>query len=593
MHSRRFVYGIAAIAILTLALYLPHAGNAFVEFDDPLLITQNPLVQSFTFANVQAAFTSFDPELYVPLTTLSFQFQHLLFANGSTSYHVVNILLHVLSAVLLAYVLRRLTKREGIALAVAAIYAVHPLQTEGVMWAAARKDVLSTMFLLAGVLSYLRYRDDDERAWYWWAFAFMLLGVLSKVTVVVAPVIFLGIDWVRGQVTRESAKDLWPFAVLAALFLAIAIVGKSGVIAAASPIDTVLLAFKMSAFSAWHALWPTGYSVLYPQSLPMPGGDVALSAAFVVAALASFVVLLRSGRRLEGACIAWFFVTLAPNVFNTTKNGFVFFASDRYASLPSVAVVLLLCLAASALLRRIALPPFVGAALACVAVAVLAPIAWTQAGTWQNTVTLFTHTLSLYPQSALAHNSVGDELRQQGRVEEATREFHAAIEADPTYGLPHADLALMAMDRHDVVGAEAAYKEAIAAVEQRRFRGTDEANIFFLYAAFLQDQGREAEALPVLERAVTYAPNLAITHLNLALMYLNAGRASDGERELRATIDRDSRDVQALYTLAGLVAAQGKLEEARDLLRRVVRLQPWQTQVQQHLQQIEQMIEGQ
>lgn len=589
MASRPFFGVLSCIILLTALVYLPNVGGPFIGFDDPLLVTENPIVQQWSVRHVVAAFSTFDPELYVPLTTLSFQVQHALVGEAAWSYRCVNLLLHLLAVCLLAMLLRRITGRALLSLAVAGLYAVHPLQTEGVLWVAARKDALSTAFLLASMLAYVRARDSARSSHMALCFVVFMLGLLSKVTVAVAPVIFLGLDWVEGRpLDRRRMQALAPFFIASAVFVAVAFVGKSGAIGGGLRLpETMLLAAKMTAFTAWHVVWPAGFSVLYPQRVPVTlTPDIVLSlGALLIGAIALW--LLRT-RRIIAAALLFTLVTLAPNFLNTGKNGFVFFTSDRYGSVPSIGLLLVLCMACAACCRRLrSVPVAPAAAVSCIVL--LAVLTWRQAAAWSSTEALFRHVISLYPQSALAHNAVADERRLVNDTEGARAAFDAAIVADPTYGLPHLNLARMAAEQGSVAEAESHYANALAAVRQRRVRGSDEANVFFTYAAYLADRGQSAASVGVLEEAAAVVPDIAMTHLNLALAYHGMSRMADAERAYTAALQRDTLP-QALFGLASVRADRGDLEGTREALRRLVRLQPDYPEARRLLQAVEQAL---
>src|SRR3989344_80161 len=173
---RRYVLSSLGIALLIGTVYgRAVLQNDFVTWDDGLLITENPIIQDISWENVKAAFTTYDPELYIPLTFLSYQIDHLFWGLNPVGFHLTNLVLHTLNAVLVFFLLQLLLsgnnlplplKGEGrvrvawraIAFLVALLWAIHPLNTEAVAWASARKDLLSGFFFLFSVCGYLQWR---------------------------------------------------------------------------------------------------------------------------------------------------------------------------------------------------------------------------------------------------------------------------------------------------------------------------------------------------------------------------------------------------------------------------------------------------
>ena len=167
---------IGLIIVLTLLVYGKSLGNAFVRWDDSMLIYENPIVREISWKSLKAAFTTYDPELYIPLTFLSYQIDYAIGGMHPFGFHLTNLVLHTLNAVLVFFLLQLLLSGNnpplplkgegrvrvagrGTAFLVALLWAIHPLNTEAVVWASARKDVLSTFFFLGSLCTYLKWRD--------------------------------------------------------------------------------------------------------------------------------------------------------------------------------------------------------------------------------------------------------------------------------------------------------------------------------------------------------------------------------------------------------------------------------------------------
>ena len=136
-----------ALALITAAVYLPTASYEFVNFDDSLYVTEQPIVQKgLTWEGFQWAFTNFDAANWHPLTWLSHMLDCSLFGLNPAGPHLMNGLLHALNATLLFLVLNRMTRRIWLSAIVAALFAWHPLRVESVAWIAERKDALSVFF---------------------------------------------------------------------------------------------------------------------------------------------------------------------------------------------------------------------------------------------------------------------------------------------------------------------------------------------------------------------------------------------------------------------------------------------------------------
>lgn len=154
---KQFWIAAVSLVLLVLALYAASLQNDFVYWDDSLLIKENPIVRGLTWQNVKAAFSRYDPELYIPLTFLSYQATYMLSELDPFLYHLGNIFLHALNVILVLVLVYKLRRSRTEALVCAALFAIHPLHTEAVAWASGRKDLLSAFFFLLSVLTYLKY----------------------------------------------------------------------------------------------------------------------------------------------------------------------------------------------------------------------------------------------------------------------------------------------------------------------------------------------------------------------------------------------------------------------------------------------------
>ena len=137
--------------------------HEFVTWDDTILITENPIVQTPSLKNVVKAFTSYDPELYIPLTFVSYQINSVVCGLSPSCFHATDLVLHTLNAVLVYALFASFIGSDLIALVLALLFAVHPLNTEAVVWASARKDTLSTLFFLSSLLAYIQTRSAGKR----------------------------------------------------------------------------------------------------------------------------------------------------------------------------------------------------------------------------------------------------------------------------------------------------------------------------------------------------------------------------------------------------------------------------------------------
>lgn len=482
------------IAAITVAVYAASLANGFVGWDDGLLITDNPIVRGITPANVRAAFTQYDPELYLPLTYVSYQLNYLLGGLQPFGYHLVNLLLHVVNACLFALIARQLTQRPWASFVAALIFALHPLHVEAVAWASARKDVLSAAFVLGSLFLWLRWRATGAPWRYCLSLTLFVCALLSKVTVLVLPAVLLGVHLARAEVSLRRIALLAPYASLSAVFAVIALFGK--VAPSGFLFEKLLMACKGTMFALRALVWPMGLSVFYPYTDPLSLRTPELLFS-CVAVIIITVTCVAWWRRSRLPLIAWglFLLLLLPSFGNAVKGRNelldIYFFSDRYAYLASMLPLLGIGVAMDALRRRSRL-----AAIGTVVgvLAVLGALTVRQSFVWQSSETLFRHAIHHYPNAYIAHGNLGTEYVRQGKVDEGLRAYAAAIAIRPD-GVTYYNIGLILEARGNIEGAILAYRSAVRARPL-------EADAWYRLGGLLLEGGQVDEGQAAMEEAV-------------------------------------------------------------------------------------------
>lgn len=522
---------IAAAAILTYAASL---SNGFVGWDDGSLILDNPIVHALTPATIWAAFTTFDPELYVPLTFVSFQLNHLVSGLDPFAYHATNLALHIIASFLVGRLVMALTGRRDAGFAASLLFALHPINTEAVSWISARKDVLSAVFFLLTVLCYRRFRRAHVWRFYGLALLCVSLGLLSKVSVVVAPLALLLLDWYEERpLTRRSLLRLSPFFVLSFVFMVIGMFGK--VTGSAFVWEKILLGCRAVFLYLGKLLVPVNFSLLYPYTQPIGIGspDLLLSLIAVLFVLAGTALLMRRGYRTTAFAVFWFIILLLPT-FNSIARGHdelqdAYIGSDRYAYLAGIGVFLLVGVLFARLRER--WNAVAWAALVVVAL-VLGFLANRQSLIWIDTPTLFRHVVAVQPNSHVAHTNVGVALYEEGDSDGAMREFESAVGIRPN-GRAYYNIGQIHLLREEPEEAMEAFRQAIKA-----------------------------------------SPVDIDSHLYLALLLINRSRFDEAQSVLAAALDVEPEGAE-IYAGFGLLAErQGKRDEAVKAYRRALELDP-------------------
>jgi tetratricopeptide (TPR) repeat protein len=490
---------------LVLATWLAYGAltqNVFIRLDDPDYITTNPhVLGGFSGDDVAWAFNVGYTGNWHPLTWFSHMLDVSLWGLDPGGHHATNLALHAASAVLLFFLLRRMTGAVGRSAFVAAVFAVHPLHVESVAWAAERKDVLSTLLGFVALWCWVDWTKQGGAPRYAAALAAFAASLAAKPMFVTLPFLLLLLDaWPLARGLRVLEK--LPFLALSIGSCILTVIaqgrGKAMTRFADLPLDE-RFANAASAFLSYlgKALWPSGLSVFYPHPF---GGAPALavlggSLLFVAGTIAAFVLR----RRLPWLATGWFWwVGMLVPVIGIVQVGGQSMA-DRYTYVPLVGLSIVVAWGVGELLA----PRWTrwGWGLSLAAIGAWIVVTRAQVELWKDDETLFRHALAVEERNYLAHFRVGADAWDAGRADEAIAHYARAVELAPDYPAAHNNYGgvLLGVGRVDE-----AIVELTVAVRGQPDVGESYINL----AGALLKKGRVDDAIPYLREGVRLRPDL-------------------------------------------------------------------------------------
>jgi hypothetical protein len=193
--GKKDIYWMLTVCItLSVIALAPVLKADFVNWDDSVYVTDNRAIQSLS--NLNEIITTPVLRNYHPLTMLTLAFNYACSGNDATSYHVVNLLLHLLNLILVfLFVFQLSGKKYWIAFITALFFGIHPLHVESVAWVTERKDVLYSFFFLAGLITYLYYLKKRSLLRLSAVLGLFILSLLSKPAAIIFPIVLLTIDF--------------------------------------------------------------------------------------------------------------------------------------------------------------------------------------------------------------------------------------------------------------------------------------------------------------------------------------------------------------------------------------------------------------
>ena len=285
-----------ALAVLVLVAFSGALGCGFVDYDDPAYIVSNPEIQQgLTAHSLWWALTTGAASNWHPLTWLSHILDVTIYGLKPAGHHLTSLLLHAANSVLLLLLLKRMTGAFWRSAFVAALFALHPLRVELVVWVSERKDVLSSLFWLLAVWAYVRHVEEiragvgGRKGFCALAVGFFALGLMAKPMLVTLPFVLLLLDWWplgrRSEGLKQLLTEKIPFFALAAASSVVTYLAqqRGGAVSHGLPLGGRLANAIISCPRYLGKLfWPADLSVLYPHPGRWPAGEVAAAGIFLV-----------------------------------------------------------------------------------------------------------------------------------------------------------------------------------------------------------------------------------------------------------------------------------------------------------------------
>jgi tetratricopeptide (TPR) repeat protein len=567
----------ALIVLFVFLGYLPALRGGFI-WDDDAHLTANPcIVGPLGFREIWTSSAA----TYYPLVLSSFWVQHAIWGLNPLPYHLVNIAMHAACAVLLWLVLRCLKVRG--AWFGAALWGLHPVQTESVAWITELKNTQSCLFYLLAIWFFLKWRTAGTfagRKGTEWDYALALLcavlAILSKASTVMLPVV-LGLVWwwSDGCWRWRNLFRLAPIFIISAAASGWTIweqqfYGAVGPEWSQSRPERLVIAGKAVWFYLGKLLWPHPLIFIYPRweidaSHPM--------AYLPVLALGITLFLLWLNRRGRTGPVFFAFACFVISLFPVLGffNVYFFrysFVGDHFQYLASLGP---LALAAAVITTALDLfkkgKPFLEPVFCGTLLLVLGLLTWRQCGTFANMETLWRDTLAKNPDCWLAHNNLGLLLNNQGRNEEAMEHYRKAVQIDPNdfEALYNLGIAL---------AAQGQFNEAIENFRKAIQIKPNDCDALNNLGIALAAQGRFDEAFENFRKAIQINPNDCDALDNLGTALAERGQFDEAIENYHKAIQINSNRPQTFFHLGTILGQSGRTREAVVQYREALRLNP-------------------
>ena len=432
------------LALLTFIAYVGAFKNGFVEWDDQHYVTNNDLVLNPVGANLKMLFTRIVALNYHPITMLSLAMNVILFGKGASSFIVVNVIIHTINTLLVFRFIQKLTEgNKVVAFLTALVFGLHPMHVESVAWIAERKDVLYVFFFLLSCISYLNFREKNQRKWLIISLLLFICSCLSKAMAVPLPIVLLLIDYWQGRewLSVKNLLEKASFFAVALLFGLISVNVQAGGDfyglltmeqkhqALSTPPFSVLekIAYPTFGYLKYHimAILPFGLSNLHPYPTPNDATNPKyfLAIAFFIASIA---VMFWSYRRKKYIFFGWgFFLVTIFLVLQFLSVGKAFMA-ERYAYLPYVGLFFMIFYGLDEYLKKPTLLLIIGSIFGIICLFLTTQ----QIKTWKDNFSLWSNAYKTYDYDYSIMESMADEYGRQGQFDKVQEFGEKALAAN-------------------------------------------------------------------------------------------------------------------------------------------------------------------
>ncbi|MGQ0827852.1 MAG: tetratricopeptide repeat protein [Bacteroidota bacterium] len=485
---------LVVLIIVTAAIYFKSLNNQLTTWDDKNYITENKDIRSLHGDSInytiKETFSSYVMGNYHPLTMLTYCMEYAKYKLNPKPYHVTNLIIHLLNALLVFAFIWLLTQQQWVAFITALLFAIHPMHVESVAWVAERKDVLYSFFYLSALCTYLVYLKKEKGKWIWYTFIFLLfiLGLLSKAMTVTLPIVLFAIDYfLDRKFTGKVILEKLPFIVVSFIFGYIAIEAQKSAnaiddISNYNFFDRILFTSYGIITYLWKMIAPINLSCFYDYPTKVNGMYPAIFYIAPIIILVLAFLIYRSIRFGKDIVFGFgFFLITIVLVLQILPVGGAIIA-DRYTYLPYIGIFFILARWINNVMenklqrsKTLKIPVIVGFTVFSVLCCYLTV---QRCKIWNNSLVLWNDVIEKYDASPKAYNGRGDAYTIAKKYDKAVADLSRAIQLKSDY-------------------PEAYYNRGLA--------------YYYL--------GKHEEAISDYTSAIQYNPKLAVAYYNRAGTY--------------------------------------------------------------------------
>jgi tetratricopeptide (TPR) repeat protein len=584
------VWGCLLLTAATLLNNWPMAAFGFAWDDHGYVVRNYPIQDPVSLKSLLWCLTAFAEANWHPLTWLTLHLEFQLFGLNPGGYHLVNLLLHLANTLLLFALLYRPTRAVGKSLFVAALFSVHPLHIESVAWISEVKDVLSTFFLLLTLHAYASYARRPNGWRYALVGLLLALGLASKPMLVTAPFILALLDfwplgrWAAGPQAafpdaagprfpaRRLILEKLPLLAMSAAVCVLTFLAQreGGALAGLSGV-TLLMRLGNASNSyivyIWRMVWPWPLSFFYPYT-PIPLWRVLMC----LGTLAALCMLTWKQRRRRPFLLfgwLWYLGSLVP-VIGLIQVGAQAMA-DRYTYIPLIGIFVAIAWVADDLRKRLRMSMLLPTTLSVATLSVFMCVSLSYLLRWINEEELYSYAIEVDEKNTVALNNYAILLLMKNDISGAISFFQKSIALSPNSFKSVSNVTDAYIGKGDI-------KKAFGYALKLLKTHPNNEDPYRLLGQCLYQMRYDDAAENMFQKALAIEPSKNRTIALLSDIYLRNRRYNDAvtliEKQLPNVHDKDPHKAVLLWYAGKGYLRQGKYEESKATLEKILTLQP-------------------
>jgi len=608
---------LAMVCLTVFAIYWPALSARALCFDDNRYLVDNALVRNPSWHSawrflIEVLKPSTVGGYYQPLTMISLMVDYALGGRPEnlTIFHLTSILLHVANTGLIIVLMYLLFGKSVVAAAVGLLFGLHPLTVEPVPWTGERKTLLAAFFALSCLVIYVAYSRKANRKLFMGCLIVYILALMSKPTSTPLPMVMLLMDfWPLKRLGKHALLEKIPFFVIGGISGIITFISQALTASVITPEQygamRVPFVFCHNIIFYLHKMvWPVNMSphYVFPK-------DISLSNPAILAGVIGTCILIPaliiSLRWTRAALTGWliFFIMVLPTMQALQFSDVI--ASDKFAYLPSLGILLILACFLSRLWSK---PGKAGLRSAMIIIVVILAIAEAgatrrQIGYWKDSITINAHMADVTPLAVAPRNNLGVAYAEKGDFAKAMEQFNIVLKIDPNDDMANFNVArvleergmkdqalagyrevlkigidkLMISNAYCAIGrllaAKGDYEEALDSFAQGIKLKPNNGELHISMASTLMEMGKVEDAIGVFQTAVTLKPDAKLYN-NLGLAFTSVGNAEGAMNSYKTAIWHDPNNAEAHYNYGNLLLALEKPAQAAGEYEKAIKAKP-------------------